>query len=124
MFMEQVASLNLVQRNDNVLEENDMFFSERDSKPTDDTGKNVKQLRCTIELESFMNQRVETVINGLTDHFSSGDKFSIQAMQDVLEILPFSGLLRVEEFEEFLDERGSDVHFESLDVSAVVDDQL
>jgi hypothetical protein len=52
MFMEQVASLDLVQRDNDVLKENDMFFSERDSKPTDDTGKNVKQLRCTIELDS------------------------------------------------------------------------
>ena len=71
-----------------------------------------------------MNQRVETVIDGLSDHFPSGDKFGIQAMQDVLEVLPFSGLLRVEELKEFLDERGSDMHFESLNVSAVVDDQL
>jgi hypothetical protein len=122
MFMEQVASLDLVQRDNDVLEENYMFFSERDSKPTDDTGKNVKQLRCTIELESLMNQGVETVIDGLTNHFSSRHKFGIQAMKNVFEVLPFSWLLRVEKFEEFLDERWSDMHFECLDVSAIVND--
>lgn len=124
MFMEQVASLDLVQRNDNILEENDMLFSEWDSKPTDDTGKNVKQLRCTIELESLMDQRVEAIVDCLTNHFSSGHKFGIQAMKNVLEVLPFSWLLRVEKFEEFLDERWSDMHFESLDVGAIVHDQL
>jgi hypothetical protein len=122
--MEQVASLDLVQRNDNILEENDMLFSERYSKPTDDTGKNVKQLRCTIELESLMDQRVEAIVDCLTNHFSSGHKFGIQAMKNVLEVLPFSWLLRVEKFEEFLDERWSDMHFESLDVGAIVHDQL
>lgn len=71
-----------------------------------------------------MNERVETVIDGLTDHFSSGDKLGIKSVENVFEVLAFSGLLWVKELQKFLDERGSDVHLEGLDVSAVVHDKL
>jgi hypothetical protein len=33
MLMEHVASLNLMQRNDHILEENDVLFSERNGEP-------------------------------------------------------------------------------------------
>ena len=101
-----------------------MLFSQGYSESTDDTGENVKQFRCSIELERLMDQWIEAVIDSLTDHFSSGDKFSVKSVQNVLEVLSFTGLLWVEEFEELLDERGSDMNFQGLDVSAIVDDQL
>lgn len=97
MFMEEVASLNFVEGNDDVFEEDDMLLPERNCKSTDDTGENIQKFRGAIELESFMDQWVKTVIDCLTDHFSSWDKFGIQSVQDVLEVLPFSGLLWVKQ---------------------------
>ena len=41
MFMEEVASLNLVKGDDDIFEENNVFFSERDSKTWDDTCEDV-----------------------------------------------------------------------------------
>ena len=71
-----------------------------------------------------MDQTVEAVVDGFSDHFSTGDQFGVQSMKNVLQILSFTGLFRVEQFEELLDEGRSDVDFESLDVCSVVDDQL
>ena len=93
MFVEQVACLDFVQWNYDVLEKDDMLLSQRHGKPTDDTGQNIQQLRSSIELKSLMNQRIEAVINGLSNHFSSGYKFSVQPMQNVLEVLSLPGLL-------------------------------
>lgn len=109
--MEQVTGLNLVQGNDDVLEEDNMFFSQWYSKSTDNTGQNIKQLWGAIELESLMNQRVEAVIDGLTYHFSSWHKLSIKSVQNVLQVLTLAGLLWIKELKEFLNEWGGNVHF-------------
>lgn len=45
-------------------------------------------------------------------------------MQDVLKVLPFTWFFGVEQFQEFLDERGSDMDLQGLYVSAIIDDQL
>lgn len=78
--MEKMASLNFVERNDDIFKENDMFFSQRNSKTRDDTCQDIKQFRSSIELESFMNETVEAIVDGLSDHFSSGDKFGIKSV--------------------------------------------
>jgi hypothetical protein len=41
--MEQVACLDLVKWDDDILEENDMLFSQGYCKTADDTGKNIEQ---------------------------------------------------------------------------------
>jgi hypothetical protein len=41
MFVEEVASLYLVEGNDNVFEKDDMFFSEGHCKSANDTGEDV-----------------------------------------------------------------------------------
>lgn len=91
--MEQVASLDLVQWDDDVLEENDVFFSQWHGETTDDTGQNIQKLGSSIELESLVDQGVETVVDGFTDHFSPWDEFSVKAVENVLEVLSFAGLL-------------------------------
>ncbi len=45
-------------------------------------------------------------------------------MQDILEVLPFAWLLRIEQFEKLLDEAVGDEDLECLDVSSFVDDEL
>jgi hypothetical protein len=70
--MIEVTGLYFVKRNNNSLEEHDMFFSQRDCKTTNDTSQYVKEFGSTVEFKTFMNQGVETVSDSLTDHFSAG----------------------------------------------------
>lgn len=41
--------------NDDGLEENDVFVSERDCKATDNTGKNIQEFGSSIEFVGCMN---------------------------------------------------------------------
>lgn len=95
MLMESVTSLDFVKSNYDVLEESDVFFSQRNSKTRNDGSQNIQELRCAVEFEIFVDQTVETVIDSLSDHLSSGNQFSVEPMKDVLEILSFSGFFRV-----------------------------
>jgi len=80
-----------VKGNDHGLEEDDMLFSEGDGKPTDDAGQDIEEFGCSVEFVCFVDQSVETIVDGLSDHLSPGNKLSIESMEDVLEVLSFSG---------------------------------
>ena len=43
-----------------------------------------------------MDQLVEALIHGLSDHLTTGHKLGIQFMQDILQVVPLDRLLRVE----------------------------
>jgi hypothetical protein len=45
-----------------------------------------------------MNKTVEAIVNCLSDHFSSRNKFGIKLMKNVLEVLSLSRLLGIEQF--------------------------
>lgn len=80
MFMEKVAGLDLMERDDDTLEENNVFLSQRDGKARDDTCQDVQQLRGSIELVSLVDQAVEAVIDSLSDHLSPWDQLSVKSM--------------------------------------------
>lgn len=122
--MEEVAGLDLVKRDDHILEENDMLFSEGHCESRDNAGQDVKQLRGPVELEGLVNETVEAVIDGFSNHLSPGDQLSIEPMENILQVLSLSGLFRVKQLEKLLDERRGDVNLKGLDVSAIIDDQL
>lgn len=82
-----------MKRDDYILEENDVFVPEWDSKSTNYTCKDIEKLSGTIELVSLMNKGVEAFIDSLSNHFSSWNKFGIQLMQNVLQVVSFNGLL-------------------------------
>lgn len=69
--MEEMASLHLMKRDDHILEEDDVLFSQRNCESRDNACQDVEQLRCAIELEGFMDEGVETVIDCFSDHLSS-----------------------------------------------------
>lgn len=91
--MEEVAGLNFVQGDDHILEENDVFISQRHCETRNDTSEDVKQLGSSIEFESLVDERIEAVIDSLTYHFAARHQLGIQPMQNVLQILPLSRLL-------------------------------
>ena len=122
--MEEVASLHLVERNNDVFEEDDVLLSQWHCETRDDAGQNVQQLRGAVEFEGLVDEGVEAVVDGLSDHLTSGDQLGVKSVKNVLEVFSLSWLFGVEQLQELLNERGSDVHLQSLDVCAVVDDQL
>jgi hypothetical protein len=124
MLVEEVAGLHLMQRNDDILEEDDVLLPQRHCETRNDASQNVQKLRGSIELEGLVDQRVEAIVNGLTNHLSPGDQLGIETVEDVFQVFSFTRLFRVKELEEFLNERGSDVDLESLDIRSIVDDEL
>ena len=61
-----------MERDDHILEENDMLVTQGNSKTRDDARLDVKKLSCAIELVHLVDQRVEALIDGLADHFATG----------------------------------------------------
>lgn len=111
MFMEHVTGLHFMQRNNNILEEYYMLFSQRNCKTWDDTGQNIQKLRSSIKFISLMNETIKTVVDCFSNHFSSWNQFGIQSMQNIFQVLSFSRLLRIEKLKEFLNERRCDMNF-------------
>ena len=72
LLVELRASLDFVERNDDILEEDHVFVSQRNCESTDDTGQDIEEFSSTVELVSFVDQRVETLVYGLSNHLSSG----------------------------------------------------
>ena len=82
-----------MQRNDDVLEKDDVLISKGDSESTDNTRQNVEELSCTVELVVLVDQCEETFVDSLTDHLSSWDELGIQFVQNVLKVVSFDRLL-------------------------------
>jgi hypothetical protein len=118
--MVKLATLNFVEWNDNSLEEIDMFFSQRNSEATNNAGKNIKQFSSSVELEVFVDQGIEAVSDGFSDHFSSWYQLSIESVENVFQIFSFSWLFRVHKLQEFLNENMGDVGLEALDINSIV----
>lgn len=71
-----------------------------------------------------MDQRVEAVCDSLSDHFSSRDKFGVEPVEDVLEVLSLPGFLGIEELEELLDKAVSDVDLQCLNINCLIHYEL
>jgi hypothetical protein len=71
-----------------------------------------------------VDQGVEAIGDGLSDHLSSWDELGVESVKNVLQVLSLLWLFGVEELEELLNELVGDEGLQALDVSGVVDDQL
>ena len=100
---------------DDGLEEGHVLFSQWYSKATDDTGQNVQKLSSSIEFIIFMDKIIKTLIHCFSNHFSPRDEFGVQFVKDIFQIIPFDGLLCIEEVEELLNEMRSYINFERFD---------
>ena len=69
--------------NDDILEENDVLFSEGNCETGNNGSKDVEQLGSPIEFESLMDQTVEAVVNSFSDHLSTRNKLGIETMKDI-----------------------------------------
>ena len=90
LLIELRTSLYLVQWDDDILEENNVFVPEWNCETTDDAGKDIEQLGCSVEFVSFVDQGEETLVNSLSDHLSSWDKLGVQLVKNVLEVVSFN----------------------------------
>ena len=71
-----------------------------------------------------MDETVEAVVDGLSDHLSPGDQLGVESVENVLEVFSFPWLLRVKEFQKLLDKGRSDVHLQCFDICSIIDDEL
>jgi hypothetical protein len=93
-----------VEGNDDGLEENDVFVSERDCKATDNTGENIQEFGSSVKFVGSVNKGEKALVNSFSNHFSSWDKFGIKFMQNVLKVVTLDRFFGVEELKELLDE--------------------
>ena len=113
-----------MQWDDNVLEEDNVFISEWDGESTDNTRQNVEELSGTIEFMVFMDKSEETLVNCLSDHFSSWHKFGVQFMKYILKIVPLDRLFRIEKLQELLHELWGNIYLKRSDLNCLVDYEL
>ena len=119
-----LASLDFVERDDDSLEEVDVFLSEGDGEARNDGGQDIQEFWGPVELVVLVDEGVEAVSDRFPDHFSPWDKLGVESVQDVLEVFSLLGLLAVEQFQEFPDEFVADERFELLHFGGVIDDEL
>jgi hypothetical protein len=72
LLVELGAGLDLVQGDNHIFEEDNVLVSQRHGKPTNDAREDVEELGGSVELVSFMDERVEALIDRLSDHLPSG----------------------------------------------------
>ena len=72
-----------MKRNDNVFEEGNVLISKRHGETTDNAGEDVKKLGSSVELVGLMNKREKTLIDGLSNHFSSWNQFSVKFVKNI-----------------------------------------
>ncbi len=71
-----------------------------------------------------MDEGVELVGDGFSDHFSSWDEFRVESVEDVLKVFSFSRFLRVKQLQELLHKSMSDKHLQRLHIANIVKYQL
>lgn len=113
-----------MQGDDNVLEEDNVLIPQWHGETRDDGGQNIEEFGGTIEFMVFMDKSEEALIHGLPDHFAPWHKFSVELMEDVLQVVSLNGLLGVEELEELLNKLGSNIDLKAPDLYSFVDDEL
>ena len=63
---------------DNILEEDYMLVSERDCKAGNNARKDIEKLSSAVEFMCFVNQGVEALVDGLSNHFPAGHQLDIK----------------------------------------------
>lgn len=82
-----------MERNDDILEKDDVFVSQRHSETTDDAGQDVQKFGGTVEFVRLVDEGEKALVHGLSDHLSSGHQFGVELVKDVLQVVSLDGLL-------------------------------
>ena len=101
-----------------------MLVSQWHRETRDDRGKDVQKLGGSVELVRLVDQGVEALIHGLSDHLSARNKLGVELVQDILEVVTLYRLLRIEQVKELLHELRRDIDLERADLDGFIDDEL
>lgn len=82
--MVKLTGLNLMERNDDSFEEINVFFSQRNSKTTDNTSQDIQKFSSSIEFIVLMDKCIETISDSLSNHLSPWNELSIESMKNIL----------------------------------------
>ena len=84
LLVELGTCLHFMKWNNDILEEDYVFISQRNSEATDNTCQNIQEFGRTIEFVILVNECKELLVDSLSNHFSSWNQFSIELMKNVL----------------------------------------
>ena len=77
LLVELGTCLHFVKGNNDILEEDYVLISQRNSEATDNACQNIQKFGCTIEFVVLVNECKELLVDSLSNHFSSWDQFNI-----------------------------------------------
>ena len=74
-----------------------MFVLERQSKAVDDAAKDLKKLSNAIVVLCLKDKAIEHIVDRFPDKRSVNHEFAVDSVQDGLEVVPLTGILRVKQ---------------------------
>ena len=72
----------------------------------------------------FVDQGVEALVHGFSDHLSARNQLGVELVQDILEVVTLYRLFRIEQVKELLHELRRDIDLERADLHGFIDDEL
>lgn len=75
-----------MERNNNILEEDDVLLAQGHRETRDDTCLDVEQLGSSVEFVCLVDQEVEALIDCLTDHLASWHQLSYRKVSGCLHV--------------------------------------
>ena len=70
-----------------AFEEDNVLVSEWDSETRDNTGEDVKELCCSVELVGLVDETEEALIDCLSDHLSAGHQLLTRSKHTISIII-------------------------------------
>ena len=110
--------------NINVLELENVLISQRNCETTDDGCVDIQKLGGTVEFVVLVDKSEEALVHCLSNHFSSWDKFGIQLVENVLQVVSLNRFLGVEQLQEFLHKLWGHIDFKSLNFNSLMNYKL
>lgn len=121
LLVVEVDVPHLVQRQQRLHQELLVLLLEGQREAVDDGAEDLEQLGDTVVSLGLVDEAVEDVVDGLADEGAIRHELAVDSMEDGLEIVPLSRVLRVEEVEQPDEELCVDVLLDHLGVRLVRD---
>mmetsp|Transcript_50543 Transcript_50543/g.110589 ORF Transcript_50543/g.110589 Transcript_50543/m.110589 type:complete len:292 (+) Transcript_50543:505-1380(+) len=100
LLVEAVQSSHLVQRNQGLLQHDLVLLLHRERKPVDDAAQNLKQFGNSIVGVALVNDLEEEILDGLANEGPQGHEFAIDSVEDGLQVVTLSWILRIKQIQE------------------------
>jgi hypothetical protein len=100
LLVEGIDILGLMERDQRLAQEVFVLVLERERKTVDDRSQDFQQLRHTVVLAILVHECVEDIVDRAANERAVGHELSVHAVQDRLQVVAFTRILRVEQRQE------------------------